>query len=42
MRNTPSRTLIMAGNLKNVEIEKQTLYELKYGEKHMKNDKCPL
>ena len=34
MRNTHSRTWIMARKLKNMDNETQTLYDLKYGEKH--------
>ena len=34
MRNAHDRTRIMARHLKNVEIEKQTLHDREYGEKH--------
>ena len=37
--NTHSRTWIMERNLKNVENETQTLYELEYGEKTGKRGK---
>ena len=37
MRNTPSRTRIVARDLKNVENEAKNLYDPEYGEKHWKS-----
>ena len=34
LRNTGCSTWIVARNLKNVENDTQTLYDLEYGEKH--------
>ena len=34
MKNENCRTWIMARKLKNIENEKQKLYDLEYGEKH--------
>jgi hypothetical protein len=39
MRNSHGRTWIMARKQKNVENEKQTLYDLEYGEKTEKRGK---
>jgi hypothetical protein len=42
LRNTDCSTWILARKLKNEENEKQTPYELEYGEKHLKHRKMKI